>query len=376
VTWFFEQFVLMPYARAYRPYDERYLFLFNSYYEGAGPRHPRNARGLLTRPGVGEVTAYRQTIDEAMVRLLEGGPSPAALGLVELGLHHEQQHQELLLMDIKHVLGTNPLRPSYLPGCPIAAAGVAEMAWIEHAGGLVETGHDPARGGFCFDNETPRHRTWVEPFAIADRLITAGEWSEFIADGGYRRSELWLSDGWAVVQATGQEAPLYWERWDGHGDGRPDGWLVYTLHGLREMDPAAPVVHISYYEADAFARWSKARLPSEAEWESVAATCAGPQSSPVSLHPQAAVAGGGVQALYGSAWQWTASAYAPYPRFTPAAGVVGEYNGKFMVGQQVLRGSCAATPPGHARLTYRNFFPPPARWPFTGVRLARDLRHG
>jgi ergothioneine biosynthesis protein EgtB len=364
----------MPHARAYRPYDERYLYLFNSYYEGAGPRHPRTTRGLLTRPGVGEVTAYRQTIDEAVVRLLEGRPPPAALALVELGLHHEQQHQELLVMDIKHVLGTNPLRPAYLPGRPVAPSAAAELGWIEHSGGLVEIGHDTAWGGFCFDNETPRHRMWVEPFSIAERLVTAGEWSEFIADGGYRRSELWLSDGWAAMQATGQEAPLYWERADGCSDEGADGWLVYTLHGLREMDPSAPVVHVSYYEADAFARWAKARLPSEAEWEAVAAACDAPRPSPLSLHPAAAVAGGGMQQLYGAAWQWTASAYLPYPRFTPAAGVVGEYNGKFMVGQHVLRGSCAVTPPGHARLTYRNFFPPPSRWPFTGVRLARDLQ--
>jgi ergothioneine biosynthesis protein EgtB len=376
VTWFFEQFVLMPHARSYQPYDDRYLYLFNSYYEGAGPRHPRGTRGLLTRPGVGEVTAYRQTIDDAVVRLLESGPSPAALALVELGLHHEQQHQELLLMDIKHVLGTNPLRPPYLPGRPVAPARVAELCWIEHSGGLVEIGHDPAWEGFFFDNESPRHRTWVEPFAMADRLVTAGEWIEFMADGGYHRSELWLSDGWAVVQATGKEAPLYWEPAGGHRDDGADGWLVYALHGLSEVDPAAPVVHVSYYEADAFARWSQARLPSEAEWEVVAATCAAPQSSAVSLHPHAAVAGGGVQQLYGCAWQWTASAYLPYPGFTPATGAVGEYNGKFMVSQHVLRGSCVATPPGHARLTYRNFFAPPSRWPFTGVRLARDLRHG
>jgi ergothioneine biosynthesis protein EgtB len=375
VTWFFEQFVLMPHVRSYQPYDDRYLYLFNSYYEGAGPRHPRTARGLLTRPGVREVAAYRRAVDEAVLRLLESRPSPAVSALVELGLHHEQQHQELLLMDIKHVLGTNPLRPAYLPGDPVARTRIAELGWIEHSGGLVEVGHDQALGSFFFDNESPRRPVWLEPFAMAERLVTAGEWTEFIADGGYQRPELWLSDGWAAVQAAGQEAPLYWERAGGHRDDGPDAWLVYTLHGLSEVDPAAPVVHVSYYEADAFARWSGARLPSEVEWEVVAATCAAPPSSALSLHPPAAVADTGVQQLYGSAWQWTASAYLPYPGFSPAAGAVGEYNGKFMVGQHVLRGSCGATPPGHVRLTYRNFFPPPSRWPFAGVRLARDLGH-
>jgi ergothioneine biosynthesis protein EgtB len=274
-------------------------------------------------------------------------------------------------MDIKHVLGINPLRPAYRPIRPPARGPAEPSAWIRHPGGLVEIGHSPgptvegARPAFAFDNERPRHRTWLEPFDLADRLVTAGEWLQFIADGGYHRPQLWLSDGWAAVQSSGQEAPLYWQR-------DPDGWSAYTLYGPVPVDPALPVVHVSYYEADAFARWAGARLPTEAEWEAVAAGSSGPGATSVALHPEAAVGGPpGARQLFGAAWQWTSSAYLPYPGFVPAAGAVGEYNGKFMVNQQVLRGSAAITPPGHARLTYRNFFPPAARWPMTGVRLAR-----
>ncbi len=263
VTWFFEQFVLMPYQPGYRPVDERYLYLWNSYYEGAGPRHPRAERGLLSRPGVGEVTAYRDTVDDAVEDLL-GRALPAPVrALVELGLHHEQQHQELLLMDIKHVLGTNPLRPAYRLTRPPAGVDPGPPAWIDFEGGPIEIGAD-AGAGFGFDNEFPRHREWLQPFRLADRLVTAGEWLEFVQDGGYQRPDLWLSDGWAALQASGQEAPLYWER-DGNG------WLVYTLYGPGRVDPALPVVHISYYEADAYAHWRGVRLPTEAEWEWAAA---------------------------------------------------------------------------------------------------------
>ena len=359
VTWFFEQFVLLAHQPGYRPVDERNLYLFNSYYEGAGPRHPRPERGLLTRPGAAEVGAYRERVDESMVALLEGDGRPDVLATVELGLHHEQQHQQLLLMDIKHVLGTNPYRPAY--HAEQAPTGRQRPAgWQAFEGGLVEVGA-PAGGAFSFDNETPRHRVWLEPYAVADRLVSAGDWLAFMDDGGYRRPELWLSDGWAELQASGRRAPLYWEP-----DG--EGWLVHTLGGLRPLDPSAPVVHVSYHEADAFAHWAGARLPTEAEWEHAAAIAGDPPVGPVSLHPAATDDGG----WYGQVWQWTASAYLPYPGFAPAPGVVGEYNGKFMCAQQVLRGSACVTPSGHARRTYRNFFPPASRWAFSGLRLARD----
>jgi ergothioneine biosynthesis protein EgtB len=371
VTWFFEQFVLLgDLAEAAglggrRPVASEYLYLFNSYYEGAGPRHPRVERGLLTRPGVAEIAAYRRAVDDAMAELLAADLPPALTDLVELGLHHEQQHQELLVMDIKHVLGTNPLRPAY--GGPLQAPGRGlGHDWVGHEGGLVEVGH--AGGGFSYDNETPRHRVWLEPYELGRRLVSEGDWRAFMADGGYERSDLWLSDGWAHVQATAQRAPLYWEPVDGGAS-----WAVYTLAGVRPVDPSAPVVHVSYYEADAYARWAGARLPTEAEWEAAAAGAGLPAVTPVALHPagDADAGHGGPVDLYGQVWQWTSSAYLPYPGFAPAAGVVGEYNGKFMVNQQVLRGSASITPPGHARVTYRNFFPPAARWAYAGVRLAR-----
>ena len=363
-TWFWEQFVLLAHASGYRAYDERYLYLFNSYYEGAGPRHPRHDRGMLTRPGAGEVTAYRQIVDEAMASLLSEGMSDPLRDLVELGQHHEQQHQELLLMDIKHVLGTNPLRPAYLPEVRAIAPSVASpLAWVPHDGGLMEIGTHGG-GRFAYDAESPRHRVWLEPFDLGDRLVTEGEWLEFMADGGYRRADLWLSDGWAAVRAEDRHAPLYWE-----SDG--DTWDVYTLGGWRRVDPAAPVVHVSYYEADAFARWCGARLPTEAEWEAAAATVDGPVALPIALHPTAAE-GEGLRQMYDSVWQWTSSAFCPYPGFSPAPGLVGEYNGTFMVAQQVLRGAASITPPGHSRAAYRNFFPAAAQWAFSGVRLARS----
>jgi ergothioneine biosynthesis protein EgtB len=379
VTWFFEQFALIPHRPGYRPKDDGYLYLFNSYYEGAGRRHGRADRGLLSRPGVVEITSYRETVDEAMEHLLVADLTPEVSALVELGLHHEQQHQELILMDIKHVLGVNPFAPSYAhdPLVTVTERDARSLGWVAHPGGLVEIGADSpsnASGamdftcGFVFDNEAPRHAVWLEPFAIADRLVTAGEWLKFIEDGGYHNASLWLSEGWAVNQAERREAPMYW------ASGR-DGWEVFTLHGRELLNPDSPVVHVSYYEADAFARWAGARLPTEAEWEAVAATAPPPGLTPIALHPRPASAArfeGEPRQLFGEAWQWTSSAYLPYPRFEPLRGVVGEYNGKFMVGQHVLRGSAAITPPGHARATYRNFFPPGARWPFTGVRLARD----
>ena len=380
VTWFFEQFALIPSRTGYRPIDDGYLYLFNSYYESAGRRHARGERGLLSRPGVVEITSYRDTVDEAMERLLVAGPSQEVAALVELGLHHEQQHQELILMDIKHVLGVHPFAPSYSPvGFDTHQKLVApSLGWVPHPGGLMEIGsNSPANAagamdftcGFVFDNELPRHSVWLDPFAIADRLVTTGEWLEFIDDGAYHRANLWLADGWAVNQAERREAPLYWSMGQG-------GWEVFSLHGRHPLTPEEPVVHVSYYEADAFARWAGARLPTEAEWESVAESSPPPEHHPIALHPRPARPAqfkGEPRQLFGEAWQWTSSAYLPYPRFEPLKGMVGEYNGKFMVGQHVLRGSSAITPPGHARSTYRNFFPPSARWPFTGVRLARNI---
>ena len=345
-TWFFETFLLDAAGAGYTSFHPQYCYLFNSYYEAVGPRHARPQRGLITRPGVDEVTEYRAHVDQAMADLVRRGLPDDIAPRLELGLHHEEQHQELVVMDIKHVLSCNPLLPGYGP-LPWAPATIQRGGgWMGREGGVVEIGH---RGrGFAFDNEGPLHEVLLQPYEIARRLVTGGDWLAFIDDDGYQRPELWMSDGWAAVKANDWEAPLYWHRLDGE-------WHVYSLDGTGAVEPDAPVVHISWYEADAYARWAGARLPLEAEWETAAPEPGDPGD------------------WYGAAWQWTGSPYTPYPGFQPAAGAVGEYNGKFMVNQHVLRGSCLATPPGHARRTYRNFFPPSARWAFSGLRLARDL---
>ena len=365
VTWFFETFVLGPHADAYRPYDDSFAYIFNSYYEALGDRHPRTERGLISRPGIAEVARYREFVDEAMEDLLHGELRPGVAELVTLGLNHEQQHQELLLMDIKNVLSRNPLHPAYMAPDDLAEGATPPKAgWIEHEGGVAEIGH---RGrDFGFDNEFPRHRVYLSPFALADRPVTCGEWMSFMEDDGYMRPEFWLSDGWSIVMTQGWQAPLYWFR---DADGGP--WQEFTLAGVRPVDPDAPVCHVSYYEADAFAHWTGMRLPTEAEWETVATTAAtGNNFLGTGIpHPRPALS---TNALMGDVWEWTSSAYTPYPGFRAAPGAVGEYNGKFMVSQYVLRGGCCATPPGHARPAYRNFFPPGARWAFSGVRLARD----
>lgn len=366
-TWFFETFVLGRFDPGFEPAEPLHRELFNSYYEGVGPQFDRSRRGLLSRPGAAEVGAYRRLVDAAVLALLagDGAEDPALAGLVELGIHHEQQHQELLLMDIEHVLSINPLQPVYRPLQPLDVRPLGDVGWLDVDGGTIEVGFDGS--GFCFDNEQPRHLVHTYPFALADRLVTAGEWAAFVDDGGYRRPDLWLSDGWKVVREEGWTAPLYW-RADG------DRWLVHTLGGTRPVVDVEPVSHVSYYEADAFARWAGKRLPTEHEWEHAVATStpAGRREFSLDgLRPGVARgAPGQLDQAFGECWQWTASSYLPYPGFETAPGAVGEYNGKFMSGQMVLRGSSAYTPAGHARLTYRNFFPPNARWMLSGVRLA------
>jgi len=367
VTWFFETFLLQPHLADYQPFDPAFGYLFNSYYEAVGERHPRPQRGLLSRPPLDHVRAYRAYVDAAMERLIADADAElwAILSpLIELGLHHEQQHQELILMDIKHVFWTNPLLPAYAPAEPRALAPAQPLEWLDFDGGLVEIGHDGP--GFAFDNEGPRHKVWIEPYRLACRLATCGEYLAFIEDDGYRRPELWLSDGWAAVGREGWNAPLYWLQDD-------SGRRIFTLSGVRPLDPAEPVSHLSYYEADAFARWSGARLPTEAEWEAAAhaAPMSGNLGGEARRHP-APARGRGLQQMIGDLWEWTMSPYAAYPRYRTPEGAVGEYNGKFMSGQMVLRGGAAVTPEGHIRPTYRNFFPPAARWAFSGVRLAAD----
>jgi ergothioneine biosynthesis protein EgtB len=373
-TWFFETFVLGPELAGYCSPDPAYAYLYNSYYEQVGARHPRPERGLISRPTVAEVADYRRHVDVAMEEIIATATDDLFArieGIIEVGCHHEQQHQELLLMDIKHVLSRNPLEPAYAEAgaTPTSGAPASDAKFVEFAGGSVEVGS----GGdeFAFDNETPRHTVLLEPFRIADRLVTAGEWRAFIDDGGYSRAELWLSDGWAAVQADGWDAPLYWQRDD-------DVWSVFTLEGRRPIVDAEPVVHVSHYEADAYARWAGARLPTEFEWEHAAASARAPSyTDPTGmprLHPQPAreASASPLVQLDADVWQWTASAYLPYPRFVAAPGALGEYNGKFMSNQMVLRGGACVTPPGHVRSTYRNFFPPAARWAFSGLRLATD----
>lgn len=364
-TWFFETFVLGPHLDGYTVYDPAYDYLFNSYYEAIGDRYPRARRGLVSRPGVAEVTAYRRHVDEHMQTLLDGTVDAEVTGLVELGLHHEQQHQELLLMDICHVLHQSPLRPAYAPAAASTAASPS-LGWHDVDGGVVAVGH--AGDGFSFDNEGPIHQVLLEPYRLADRLVTCGDWLEFVEDGGYVRHDLWLSDGWATVRDQGWDSPLYWEQVDG-------AWQEFTLHGRRPVDPDAPVTHISHYEADAFAHWAGARLPTEFEWEhAVTSRCGNTATDPApGQFATTPVDGSGpMPDRFGQVWQWTSSAYLPYPRFQPAAGAVGEYNGKFMSGQMVLRGSSCLTAAGHARPTYRNFFPASARWVGAGLRLASD----
>ena len=363
VTWFFETFVLNPHEPGYEAFDPDFAFLFNSYYETVGPRHTRAERGMITRPGVDRITAYREHVDDAIETFLATGCDSDVCDLIELGLHHEQQHQELIVMDIKHLLAQNPAAPAYHE--VVDAPGVMTPATFRaFEGGIVEIGHEAS--GFGFDNEGPRHEVLLRPFEVADRLVTCGEWLDFIDDGGYRSPAHWLSDGWHTAQDQGWEAPEYWYRIDGE-------WMVFTLSGLRPIDRAAPVCHLSYYEADAFASWSGARLPTEAEWEAAAMTAGDADPRSESLHPLAAgPSTSGLRQTFGSVWQWTSSPYVAYPGFRAAPGAVGEYNGKFMVNTWVLRGGCVATLRGHVRASYRNFFHPRTRWHFSGVRLARD----
>ncbi len=363
-TWFFEQFLLRTRLHGYRPFRPKFEYLFNSYYDTLGAMHARAERGMLTRPTVKEINEYREHVDAHMLDLIAKSEDDERIeSLTVLGLHHEQQHQELLLTDLKHLFSCNPLLPAYRtrPLQPCRAPGTLRFHCFE--GGVREIGANGKR--FCFDNETPRHRVYVEPFALADRLIVNAEYREFIRDGGYRRPEFWLADGWALVKRDGWTRPLYWDE---------SLEAEFTLYGLEPLQPGAPVCHLSFYEADAFARWAGARLPTEAEWEIAAATLPvqGHFLEDGQLHPRNAPDSPGLKQVFGYAWEWTASPYVPYPGFRPLSGALGEYNGKFMCNQIVLRGGSCATPGDHIRATYRNFFYPHARWQFAGVRLARD----
>ena len=365
-TWFFEAFVLKRFLAGYRVFDERFEYCFNSYYESVGPRQPRPKRGLLTRPSAQEVRAYRAFVDAALDRLFDTALTPDAATLIELGINHEQQHQELLLTDILSLFASEPLKPAYRETAPgVAASEAPPLTWLSFDGGIFAVGHDGE--GFAYDNEGPRHEALIRPFKLASRCVTNAEWSAFVTDGGYATPTLWLADGWNVVRAQDWRAPLYWEEAEG-------GAAQMSLNGFRPVDPASPVTHISYYEADAFARWAGYRLPTEFEWEVAAASVPleGRTLASGNLRPMPAKAGTGLKQMIGDAWEWTGSAYLPYPGFKAAPGAVGEYNGKFMCNQFVLRGGSCATPEGHIRRTYRNFFYPHQRWQFTGLRLAQD----
>ncbi len=378
VTWFFETFILERFEPGFRPFDASYKVLFNSYYQGVGEQHPRPERGLITRPGLADVLAYRRQVDERVAHLLGALDGESTLvSLVELGLQHEQQHQELLLTDIKHLLSCNPTDPVYHPQWSLQPVAQVADAWLPFLGGRIEIGHGGE--GFAFDNETPRHALLLRPYALANRLVTHGDWLDFIEDGGYGDPRWWLAAGWDWLRQHGIEAPLYWQR------GASGSWTSFTLHGRVPIDARTPVPHLSYFEADAYARWRSAqdrlplRLPTEAEWEhaaslhEAAARTDGNFLESGALHPTPLSRGGsGLRQLFGDVWEWTASSYLPYPGFRPWEGTVGEYNGKFMVNQMVLRGGSCATPASHVRRTYRNFFPTAARWQFSGLRLACD----
>ncbi len=366
-TWFFEEFLLSHCVAGYRRFADGWDFLFNSYYQAVGPMHARPQRGLLTRPTLQEILAYRTYVDAAMERLLAGrGDDPEVRSRTMLGLNHEQQHQELLLTDLQHLFSLNPLQPAYRQATPLAAAPVLPMRFVEGASGLLEIGH--AGTAFAYDNEGPRHREWVAPHALANRCVTNAEFREFIDAGGYRQPQLWLSEGWDTVRRAGWRHPLYWS------DALD---TAFSLGGRQPLDPAAPVCHVSFFEADAYARWAGARLPTEAEWECAAATLPveGNFVDSGALRPLPArsdATPNGLTQMFGDVWTWTGSPYVGYPGYHAAPDALGEYNGKFMCGQWVLRGGSCVTPAGHVRPTYRNFFPPAARWQFTGVRLARD----
>ncbi len=371
-TWFFETFILTKRLPDYRVFDETFNYCFNSYYETQGARQPRPKRGMLTRPTIDQVMAYRAHVDDGLRCLFLQGVDAETARLIETGINHEQQHQELLLTDILALFAANPLKPAYRPGRPHAVAPeeateASPAGWIDFPGGIVKIGN--AGDGFTWDNEMPRHEALVHPFRLADRLVSNGDWLRFMADGGYVNPAHWLADGWATVEHEGWQAPLYWESHDGE-------WLAMSLEGLHPVEPAAPVCHVSYYEADAFARWAGKRLPTEFEWEVAAHRLpADSGAGEAGVRPLPfGKAGGVLRQMYGHVWQWTQSAYLPYPGYRPPAGALGEYNGKFMVSQQVLRGSSCATPTGHSRATYRNFFYPHQRWQFTGLRLAEEIQ--
>jgi ergothioneine biosynthesis protein EgtB len=369
-SWFFETFLLGSHLPGYQPLNPAYAFLFNSYYVHAGERHCRAQRGYISRPTVAEVNDYRSHVDEHVQRLLSsaGEEELARFGhVVELGIQHEQQHQELMVTDIKHVFSVNPLRPVYQPRPAEARRSAPPLRWIDFAGGVHAIGHEG--DGFAYDNESPRHRVWLEPYRLASRPVTNGEYLEFMRDGGYTRPELWLSMGWATALEHQWTEPFYWEKRDGE-------WWMFTLSGMRPVDPDEPVCHLSYFEADAFARWADARLPTEAEWEAAAAAApiTGNFVESGRYHPAPPERDGdGLLQLFGDVWEWTRSQYSPYPGYRAAPGALGEYNGKFMCNQFVLRGGSCATPESHIRASYRNFFPPEATWQLTGVRLARDV---